>query len=186
MRETAIVLHKPVGNEISRERQVFYFFSAQVTRKNNKAAARKGIINTLGGMWGVSIQYVSVTGPFGPDQGGGNVEGGRQPYRGGMGMQKRFRLSTAILSTGLLFGAAAVPSQAATQPKKTKTASKSTSRSRGRRRGTAARRIGTGAAGGAAIGAIAGGGRGAAIGSIAGAGAGSVHNSRQRSRSRRK
>jgi len=42
------------------------------------------------------------------------------------------------------------------------------------------RRVGIGAAGGAAIGAIAGGGPGAAIGAIAGAGAGVVYDAHER------
>jgi hypothetical protein len=87
---------------------------------------------------------------------------------------------TAVVSAGLLLGPI-VPSHAATQ---TKTTKKNTT-ARTRRRGSAARRVGIGSAGGAAIGALAGGGRGAAIGGIAGAGAGAVHHNRQqRSRNR--
>jgi hypothetical protein len=82
------------------------------------------------------------------------------------------RLLTAILSMGLLLGPVA-PIHARRYHHSY------------RRRGSASRRIGTGAAGGAAIGAIAGRGvRGAAIGGIIGAGAGSVYNSRQRRRGR--
>ncbi len=43
-----------------------------------------------------------------------------------------------------------------------------------------ARRVGVGAAGGAVIGALAGGGKGAAIGAIAGAGAGAVYDHHER------
>ena len=112
----------------------------------------------------------------------------RQPSGGGNSMRKR--LLTAILSTGLLLAttppshhAATKPSSHQARPKKGKT--KIASASRSRRRGTAARRVGIGSAGGAAVGAIAGGGRGAAMGGILGAGAGAVHHNRQRSRNNR-
>jgi hypothetical protein len=47
-----------------------------------------------------------------------------------------------------------------------------------------AKRVGIGAAGGAAIGALAGGGKGAAIGGIAGAGAGVLYDTHQKNRGR--
>ena|SRR5438132_921159 len=56
--------------------------------------------------------------------------------------------------------------------------------SRHRRRVNTAKRVGIGAAGGAAIGALAGGGKGAAIGGIAGAGAGALYDSHQKNRGR--
>src|SRR5436309_4457463 len=54
--------------------------------------------------------------------------------------------------------------------------------SRHRRRVNTAKRVGIGAAGGAAIGALAGGGKGAAIGGIAGAGAGALYDNHQKHR----
>lgn len=42
------------------------------------------------------------------------------------------------------------------------------------------KRVGIGAAGGAAIGALAGGGKGAAIGALAGAGAGAIYDAHKR------
>ncbi|HEV3202373.1 MAG TPA: YMGG-like glycine zipper-containing protein [Bryobacteraceae bacterium] len=47
-----------------------------------------------------------------------------------------------------------------------------------------AKRVGIGAAGGAAIGALAGGGKGAGIGAIAGAGAGALYDRHQRKHGR--
>lgn len=51
---------------------------------------------------------------------------------------------------------------------------------RHKRRVNTAKRVGIGAAGGAAIGALAAGGKGAAIGGIAGAGAGALFDSHQK------
>ncbi len=53
-----------------------------------------------------------------------------------------------------------------------------------RRHVRTAKRVGIGAAGGAAIGALAGGGKGGAIGAIAGAGAGALYDSHKRSQGR--
>ena len=53
-----------------------------------------------------------------------------------------------------------------------------------KRRVNTAKRVGIGTAGGAAIGALAGGGKGAAIGGIAGAGAGVLYDSHQKNRGR--
>jgi hypothetical protein len=47
-----------------------------------------------------------------------------------------------------------------------------------------AKRVGIGAAGGAAIGALAGGGKGAGIGALAGAGAGALYDSHEKHRGR--
>jgi hypothetical protein len=44
------------------------------------------------------------------------------------------------------------------------------------------KRVGLGAAGGAAIGALAGGGKGAGIGAIAGAGAGALYDAHQKNK----
>jgi outer membrane lipoprotein SlyB len=55
---------------------------------------------------------------------------------------------------------------------------------RHRRHVNTARRVGFGAAGGAAIGALAGGGKGAGIGAIAGAGAGALYDQHQKHRGR--
>jgi uncharacterized membrane protein len=57
-------------------------------------------------------------------------------------------------------------------------------RRRRHRRHQAAKRIGLGAAGGAAVGALAGGGKGAAIGGAAGAGAGALYNKHQQDKGR--
>ena len=46
------------------------------------------------------------------------------------------------------------------------------------------KRVGIGAAGGAAIGALAGGGKGAGIGAIAGAGAGALYDAHEKHRGR--
>ena len=54
------------------------------------------------------------------------------------------------------------------------------SRIRHKRHVNTARRVGIGAAGGAAIGALAGGGKGAGIGAIAGAGAGALYDAHQK------
>ncbi|HWE00467.1 MAG TPA: YMGG-like glycine zipper-containing protein [Bryobacteraceae bacterium] len=52
------------------------------------------------------------------------------------------------------------------------------------RRHKAVKRIGLGAAGGAAVGALAGGGKGAAIGAAAGAGAGALYNKHENDKGR--
>jgi len=83
----------------------------------------------------------------------------------------RKRLLTSILSVGLLFGTAA--------PGLAVTARYSRAHARyvrHRRRMRTLKRVGIGAAGGAAIGAIAGGGKGAGIGAIAGAGGGYLYD----------
>ena len=92
------------------------------------------------------------------------------------------RLLGALLSAGLLVGTLA-PAQSVTQPRN---AGSHTHRQSHFRRGSAARHIGTGALGGAAIGGFVGGGRGALIGGAAGAGVGGIrHRSRHRIRHRR-
>jgi len=60
----------------------------------------------------------------------------------------------------------------------------STRRHRRHRRRKAVKRIGIGAAGGAAIGALAGGGKGALIGGAAGAGAGALYNKHENDKGR--
>ena len=80
------------------------------------------------------------------------------------------RLMTAVLSAGLLFGTA-VPGPAATHYYETQQ-----DYIRHKRHMKTAKRVGIGAAGGAAIGAIAGGGKGAGIGALAGAGAGALYD----------
>jgi uncharacterized membrane protein len=57
-------------------------------------------------------------------------------------------------------------------------------RQRKRRHHKAAKRIGLGAAGGAAVGALAGGGKGAVIGGAAGAGAGALYNKHENDKHR--
>jgi outer membrane lipoprotein SlyB len=87
----------------------------------------------------------------------------------------RKRLLATILSAGLLLGTAA-PAQSARQRQSVNARSQ---RHHRRGRGSAARRIGTGALGGAAIGGLMGGGRGALIGGAVGAGAGGIHHRRR-------
>ncbi|HEY2014721.1 MAG TPA: YMGG-like glycine zipper-containing protein [Bryobacteraceae bacterium] len=96
------------------------------------------------------------------------------------------RLLTAILSAGLLFSTAS-PSFAAVH--RTYYGSRARARARARaryirhrRNVRTAKRVGIGAAGGAAIGALAGGGKGAGIGAIAGAGAGALYDQSKRHR----
>ena len=84
------------------------------------------------------------------------------------------RLLTAVLSTGLLFSVAAPPAVAAHHYRTRREAI------RHRRHVKTAKRVGIGAAGGAAIGALAGGGKGAGIGAIAGAGAGALYDSHKK------
>jgi outer membrane lipoprotein SlyB len=97
------------------------------------------------------------------------------------------RLLTAILSTGLLFSTAA-PGMAATYYTRQ---SQSRARARAqarvryirhRRHMKTAKRVGIGAVGGAAIGALAGGGKGAGIGALAGAGAGALYDNHEKHR----
>ncbi len=83
------------------------------------------------------------------------------------------RIASCVLSVGLLFGAA-LPIAAATHHRTRRQAVKH------KRHVDTARRVGIGAGGGAAIGALAGRGKGAAIGGIAGAGAGAVYDSHKK------
>lgn len=95
------------------------------------------------------------------------------------------RFLSAVLAAGMLFGTAA-PGVAMVRHR---TYYRSTYRSRARARAIrhrrhmqTAKRVGIGAAGGAAIGALAGGGKGAGIGAIAGAGAGALYDSHEKHR----
>ena len=88
------------------------------------------------------------------------------------------RLLSAILSAGMFF-AAAGSSFAVTRQDQSRARYL-----RHKRRMKTAKRVGIGAAGGAAIGALAGGGKGAAIGGIAGAGAGVLYDTHQKNRGR--
>jgi hypothetical protein len=89
------------------------------------------------------------------------------------------RLLSAVLSAGLLVAATG------TSFAVTRRHYQSRARYiRHKRHVNTARRVGIGAAGGAAIGALAGGGKGAAIGGIAGAGAGALYDSHQKNRGR--
>ena len=81
----------------------------------------------------------------------------------------RKRIISSLLSVGLFFGAAA-PSFAAKHHRTRRHSVKH------KRRVDTAKRVGIGAGGGAAVGALAGGGKGAAIGGIAGAGAGVLYD----------
>jgi len=89
------------------------------------------------------------------------------------------RLLTAVLSAGLLFGTAA-PGVAATSRARVRRAQAI----RHKRHKKTVKRVGIGAAGGAAVGALAGGGKGAGIGAIAGAGAGALYDNHQKHRGR--
>jgi len=92
------------------------------------------------------------------------------------------RLLTAVLSTGLLFSTA-VPGTAATYYRHRLTSAQRARRARyirHKRHMNTAKRVGIGAVGGAAIGALAGGGKGAGIGAIAGAGAGALYDAHQK------
>jgi len=97
----------------------------------------------------------------------------------------RRRLLTAILSAGLLFGPA-LPGQAITHAQqhrieRRREHARARARAiRHRRRMNTLKRVGIAAAGGAAIGALAGGGKGGAIGAIAGAGAGALYDAHQK------
>ncbi|SPF53393.1 membrane hypothetical protein [Candidatus Sulfopaludibacter sp. SbA4] len=94
----------------------------------------------------------------------------------------RKRLLSAVLSAGLLFGTAS-PSLALVRHR---THYRTTAQYiRHKRHMRTARRIGIGAAGGAAIGALAAGGKGAGIGAIAGAGAGALYDRYKRHQHRR-
>jgi outer membrane lipoprotein SlyB len=86
-------------------------------------------------------------------------------------MKKTVLLSWLTLSTFLL--GSAVPAQSAT-------ARHHHRRSSGKKK--TIKRVGIGAAGGAAIGALAGGGKGAAIGAIAGGGTGYVYDQHKKKR----
>jgi outer membrane lipoprotein SlyB len=98
----------------------------------------------------------------------------------------RKTLLTAVLSTGLLFSTA-VPGTAATYYRHRVTRVERARRARyirHRRHMKTAKRVGIGALGGAAIGALAGGGKGAGIGAIAGAGAGLLYDNHEKHRGR--
>jgi hypothetical protein len=83
------------------------------------------------------------------------------------------RLASVVIATGLLCGTAApVPAMV-----RHRTYAQEV---RHRRHMRTAKRVGVGAAGGAAIGAIAGGGKGAGIGALAGAGAGALYDRHKR------
>jgi outer membrane lipoprotein SlyB len=91
------------------------------------------------------------------------------------------RLFTAVLSAGLLFSTA-VPSIAATHYYVRRTPSRAARARyiRHKRHMKTIKRVGIGTVGGAAIGALAGGGKGAGIGALAGAGAGALYDSHQK------
>jgi len=97
------------------------------------------------------------------------------------------RLLTAVLSTGLLLSSA-IPAGAATYYRRHRVTRVQRARRaryiRHRRHVNTAKRVGIGAAGGAAIGALAGGGKGAGIGALAGAGAGLLYDNHQKSHGR--
>jgi len=85
------------------------------------------------------------------------------------------RLLTAVLSTGLLFGTAT--SGAAMTHYRTEH-----QYIEHRRHMKTAKRIGVGAVGGAAVGALVGGGKGAGIGALVGGGAGALYDRHKKHR----
>ena len=88
------------------------------------------------------------------------------------------QLLSAALSAGLFLGAvgqAGAMNQNGTNQNRPQQVQRSTSNQHKRHMKTA-KRVGVGAAGGAAIGALAGGGKGAAIGAAAGAGGGALYD----------
>jgi hypothetical protein len=89
------------------------------------------------------------------------------------------QLLGAVLSAALLMGAAEPAGAVIQQPTRHHYVKRSTS-SRHKRHMKTVKRVGVGAAGGAAIGALAGGGKGAGIGAIAGAGAGALYDRHQK------
>jgi outer membrane lipoprotein SlyB len=100
----------------------------------------------------------------------------------------RKRLITALISTGLLFSTATPGMAVVHRQHRTRTyRSRAYARARAarhRRHVKTAKRVGIGAAGGAAVGALAGGGKGAAIGGLVGAGAGALYDRHEKHRGR--
>jgi hypothetical protein len=89
-------------------------------------------------------------------------------------------LLSAIIGAGLFTGIS-VPVRAETHYRNYRY-EEARRRAAHRRHVRTAKRVGIGAAGGAAIGALAGGGKGAGIGAIAGAGAGALYDAHKRSK----
>jgi len=85
------------------------------------------------------------------------------------------QLLSAAMSAALLVGAAG-QAGAVIQPQTRHHYVQRTASSKHKRHMKTAKRVGVGAAGGAAIGALAGGGKGAGIGAIAGAGTGALYD----------
>jgi outer membrane lipoprotein SlyB len=92
----------------------------------------------------------------------------------------RNRLLAAVLSVGLLCGSAGTGFAATYSQQRTRRQYARQRYIRHKRRVNTAKRVGIGAAGGAAIGALAAGGKGAALGGIAGAGAGALYDGHQK------
>ena len=97
------------------------------------------------------------------------------------------QLLSAALAAGLLFGAGGQAIAANHQPTPHHYAQRSAyvrhqRYIRHKRHMDTIKRVGLGAAGGAAIGALAGGGKGAGIGAIAGAGAGALYDAHQKNK----
>jgi hypothetical protein len=98
------------------------------------------------------------------------------------------QLLSAALAAGLFLGAGGPAGAANRQPVRhhyTRSAYVRHQRYvRHKRHMDTVKRVGLGAAGGAAIGALAGGGKGAGIGAIAGAGAGALYDAHQKNKGR--
>ena len=90
------------------------------------------------------------------------------------------RLLSAALSAGLFLGAAGQADAALIQQRVRHHYVQRSSAIKHKRHMKTAKRVGIGAAGGAAVGALAGGGKGAGIGAIAGAGAGALYDKQQK------
>ncbi len=95
----------------------------------------------------------------------------------------RKRLATAILSLGI-FIAPVTPGFGAARHRRHVRHSTGAQAARHRRHMNTAKRVGVGAAGGAAVGALAGHGKGAAIGAAAGAGAGALYDRHEKKKGR--
>jgi Glycine zipper len=89
------------------------------------------------------------------------------------------QLLSAALSAGLFLGGGGEAGAVVQHPTRHHYVRHSAS-ARHKRHMKTAKRVGVGAAGGAAIGALAGGGKGAGIGAIAGAGAGALYDAHKK------
>jgi hypothetical protein len=94
------------------------------------------------------------------------------------------QLLSAVLSAGLFLGAAGQADAAVIHQRARHHYVQRSSSVKHKRHMKTVKRVGVGAAGGAAIGALAGGGKGAGIGALAGAGAGALYDRHQKHKGR--